>query len=86
MGVEKGRDEWALVTGLKTASPPLAPGLKMKGGCIDAERLEGRWGPYEGVPCALRISMPLRSKYMWLSSGVGCGVEAVEGKVELEGE
>jgi hypothetical protein len=32
------------------------------------------------------MSMPLLSKYIWLSSGIGCGVETVEGKAELGGE
>jgi hypothetical protein len=32
------------------------------------------------------MSMPLLSKYIWLSSGIGCGVETVEGKAELDGE
>lgn len=75
-----------LVTGLKTESGPPAPGLKMNCGCMEVDRLEGRWGPYEAPPCELRMSMPLRSKYIWLSSGMGCGVETVEGKAELGGE
>jgi hypothetical protein len=32
------------------------------------------------------MSIPVRSKYIWLSSGNGCGVETAEGKAELGGE
>jgi len=83
-GAENGSDELALVTGLKTESEP--PGLKMNCGCMDVERLEGRWGPYEEPPWGPRMSMPVRSKYIWLSSGNGWGVDTAEGKAELGGE
>ena len=83
---ENGREELALVTGLNTDSAPPPPGLKMNCGCIEVDRFEGRWVPYEVAPWVLRISIPFRSKYIWLSSGMGCGVETVEGKAELGGE
>jgi hypothetical protein len=32
------------------------------------------------------MSSPVRSKYIWLSSGMGWGVDTVEGNAELGGE
>jgi hypothetical protein len=83
-GAENGSEELVLVTGLNKES--CAAPLNINCGCIEVDKLEGLWGPYDAPLCELRISIPLRSKYMWLSSDMGCGVETVEGKVELEGE
>jgi hypothetical protein len=73
------------VTGLKTESGPPPFELKTNWGCIDVDNVEGRWEPYETPLCWLRMSMPLRSKYIW-SSFMGWGVETAEGKAELGGE
>jgi hypothetical protein len=82
---ENGRDELVLVTGLKTESDPPPLGVNMNCGCIEVDRVDGRWGPYDAPPCWPRMSMPLRSKYIW-SSFMGCGVETAEGNAELGGE